>query len=318
MAEIGQDIKKAASLLCIEDVVSIPTETVYGLAGNAFSEKAILKIFEVKNRPLTDPLIVHVAGIEAILPLVVELPALAKQLFEAFSPGPLTILLPKSNAISNLVTNGSQFVAIRIPNHPLTLKLLQVLDFPLVAPSANPFGGLSPSLAEHVEKGLGNKISYILDGGPCNVGLESTIVQIIDNDRIKILRQGGISEEELLTFAALAQPKNDGKEVVPGSMLSHYAPQKRLLIQPVSEVLKKYKSDEIAFLGFDQYSELLSKEQQILLSATGNMKEAAQTLFSALHVLDSLQVKVIVAAQIPEKGLGKAISDRLKRAAAKL
>jgi len=318
MAEIGQDIKKAASLLCIEDVVSIPTETVYGLAGNAFSEKAILKIFEVKNRPLTDPLIVHVAGIEAILPLVVELPALAKQLFEAFSPGPLTILLPKSNAISNLVTNGSQFVAIRIPNHPLTLKLLQVLDFPLVAPSANPFGGLSPSLAEHVEKGLGNKISYILDGGPCNVGLESTIVQIIDNDRIKILRQGGISEEELLTFAALAQPKNDGKEVVPGSMLSHYAPQKRLLIQPVSEVLKKYKSDEIAFLGFDQYSELLSKEKQILLSATGNMKEAAQTLFSALHVLDSLQVKVIVAAQIPEKGLGKAISDRLKRAAAKL
>jgi len=317
MAEIGKDIEKVSQLLRNEDVVAIPTETVYGLAGNAFSEKAILKIFEVKNRPLTDPLICHVPDLESMEPLVLGIPDLAKRLFEAFSPGPITILLPKSPKIPDLVTNGSDFVAIRIPNQTLTLKLLHNLDFPLVAPSANPFGALSPSLPDHVQNGLGEKIPYILDGGPCAVGLESTIVRIINTKQIMVLRQGGISEEELMPFAEIIRSINPEMEVVPGSMLSHYAPGKPLLLKPLAEVLEKMEAAKIGFLAFNQYSDLIPVKNQILLTKSGDLKEAAQNLFQSLHLLDSLDIEVIVAAQIPEKGLGKAISDRLKRAASK-
>ncbi len=317
MAAVGQDVKQAADLLKNEDIVAIPTETVYGLAGNAFSEKAIRKIFEVKNRPLTDPLIVHVATIEAITPLVKEIPDLAKKLFEAFSPGPITILLPRSGKIPDLVTNSSPFVAIRIPDHPLTLELLESIDFPLVAPSANPFGGLSPSTAEHVQKGIGAKIPYILDGGPCLVGLESTIVQIENENEIRILRQGGIPEEELLLFAELSLTERTEKQVVPGSMLSHYAPKKQLLLEPLTEVLTQFKPNQIGFLGFEYISPSLPKNQQVILSETGKLDEAARNLFQGLHHLDALSIEVIVVANIPEIGLGKAIKDRLKRAAAK-
>jgi L-threonylcarbamoyladenylate synthase len=317
MAGVGQDIKQAADLLRNENLVAIPTETVYGLAGNAFSEKAIRKIFEVKNRPLTDPLIVHVANIEAITALVLEIPDLAKKLFEAFSPGPITILLPRSSKISDLVTNSSPFVAIRIPNHPLTLQLLVSIDFPLVAPSANPFGGLSPSTSEHVQKGIGAKIPYILEGGPCLVGLESTIVQIENENEIRILRQGGIPEEDLLLFAVLSLSDTTTKQVVPGSMLSHYAPNKQLLLEPLTDVLTKYEPNKIGFLGFDHFSTLLPKNQQVILSETGKLDEAARNLFQGLHHLDALPIEVIVVANIPEIGLGKAIKDRLKRAAAK-
>jgi L-threonylcarbamoyladenylate synthase len=317
MAEIGQDIGKAIQFLKANDVVGIPTETVYGLAGNAFSEKAILKIFEVKNRPLSDPLITHVPDLKSIEPLVTDFPELAKNLFEAFSPGPLTILLPKSKLISDLVTNSSSYVAIRIPRHPLTLELLNSIDFPLVAPSANSFGALSPSTALHVQKGLGRFIPYILDGGPCLVGLESTIIKIENDNQVRVLRQGGISEEELQLFAILDNSESQNKPVVPGTMLSHYAPRKPLILDSVYEVLKSHLPVRIGYLGFSSYHELIPVENQILLSETGKMDEAARHLFGALHELDEMEIDVILVSKIPEIGLGKAIWDRLKRASAK-
>ena len=305
MAEVGYDVEKAAHLLSNNEVVAIPTETVYGLAGNAFSEAAISKIFEVKNRPLTDPLIVHLPAVEAIEPLVLEFPTLAKRLFEAFSPGPLTILLPKSKLIPDLVTNFSPLAAFRIPNHRLTLKLLHALNFPLVAPSANLFGALSPSTACHVQKGIGHKISYILDGGPCAVGLESTIIKIENETEIKVLRQGGISEEELIAFAHLSQSDANVEEVVPGGMLSHYAPKKPLLLNLIEEALKQYGPEQIGYLAFDQLEPLLPEKNQYLLSVSGKIDEAARNLFYGLHFLDGLAIEIIVAAKIPEYGLGK-------------
>jgi L-threonylcarbamoyladenylate synthase len=317
MATIGKDIDVAVKLLQNNDLVAIPTETVYGLAGNALSETAIKKIFEAKNRPFTDPLIVHVADVNQIPNLVSDFPDLAKQLFEIFSPGPLTILLPKSKQVPDLITNGSAMVAIRIPNHPLTLELLKSIDFPLAAPSANPFGGLSPTVPEHVQSALGSKIQYILDGGPCEVGLESTIIKLTGNSQIEILRQGGISEETLQSFCKLEKENESQKIVVPGSMLSHYAPAKPLFINDIESLLSEYKKSEIAFLGFEKYNLEFLPENQMLLSKDGNLNEAARNLFSHLHQLDLLAVKAIFCDKIPEIGIGKAINDRLKRAAAK-
>lgn len=316
-AEIGKDINKAIDLLMADEVVAIPTETVYGLAGNALSEKAIQRIFEIKNRPLSDPLIVHLPDIESISIYVKDIPELACQLFEAFSPGPLTILLPKSNLIPDLVTNRSEWVAIRIPNHPITLKLLKELPFPLVAPSANPFGKLSPTLPTHVEASLGKKIKYILDGGPCQVGVESTIVKISSDHRLQILRQGGLTEETLLTFANLLKEESEEKPIVPGSMMSHYAPNKKLFIGKPESMLSQFQPKEIGFIGFDSYSEFLPKENQKLLSETGNLEEAARKLFSVLHEFDQKPFSILVATPFPNLGIGKAINDRLKRAASK-
>lgn len=317
MAVIGKDIERAADLLMEDEVVAIPTETVYGLAGNALSEKAIRRIFEVKNRPFTDPLIVHLPDLDSIGIYVSEVPDLAKILFETFSPGPLTILLPKSNVISDLVTNGSPLVAIRIPNHPLTMKLLRELPFPLVAPSANPFGQLSPTLPAHVEASIGKKINYILDGGPCHVGVESTIVEIVNETEIRVLRQGGISEESLQTVTRLALEEAKEKMVVPGSMESHYAPMIPLVIGLVSDMLPVFKPEEIGFLGFDSYCSDIPKENQMLLSTTGNLNEAGRNLFSMLHQLDQMPIQQIVTSLLPNEGIGKAINERLKRAAVK-
>jgi L-threonylcarbamoyladenylate synthase len=247
--------------------------------------------------------------------LVKELPSLAAKLFEAFSPGPLTILLPKSEAVSDLVTNGSPLVAIRIPNHPITLSLLKILGKPLAAPSANPFGGISPTTALHVKAGLGDRIPYILDGGPSGVGVESTIVQIEGNHQIRILRQGGVPEEELLLFGVLLQPIDSEKTVVPGSMLSHYAPKKPLFISRGES--GDNPPPNAGLLRLSSIKTGHPEELQFILSPTGNLKEAAKNLFSALHFLDQLPVDAIYADSIPSNGLGKAINDRLFRASVK-
>jgi len=316
MAELGQNLDTAARFLADENVVAIPTETVYGLAGRIDSEKAIRKIFEVKNRPFTDPLIVHVADVPSVETLVTHFPPLARKLMEAFSPGPLTILLPKSDLVSDLVTNGSPLVAIRIPNHPLALALLKQVEIPLAAPSANPFGGISPTTAQHVQEGLGLKIPYILDGGSCEVGVESTIIQIVRDDQIKVLRQGGIPEEELALFAELVREENPEKPVVPGSMLSHYAPVKPLFLESDSRT-ESLLPDTTGVLAFDSYLDGIPQANQILLSPSGNLKEAAQNLFQSLHRLDSMPVTSIVAVLLPETGLGKAVNDRIFRASQK-
>ncbi|MDQ3289765.1 MAG: L-threonylcarbamoyladenylate synthase, partial [Bacteroidota bacterium] len=176
MAIIGTDTEQAANLLRAGQLVSIPTETVYGLAANAYLEEAVVSIFEAKQRPAFDPLIVHTHSIQEFDKIAVNIPKRAYQLAEAFMPGPVTLILPRNPKIPLLVTSGNESVGVRIPNHPLTLNLLRKLEFPLAAPSANPFGYVSPTTAQHVNQQLGEKIPYILDGGTCSVGIESTII----------------------------------------------------------------------------------------------------------------------------------------------
>jgi len=191
MALIGKDLDHAAVLLKEGKLVAIPTETVYGLAGNALNEDAVLSIFEVKERPQFNPIIVHARDLEQIQDFVEDIPAPARRLAETLWPGPLTILLPRqTDIIPDIVTAGSQMVAVRIPQHPMTLELLNKLEFPLAAPSANPFGYISPTTPQHVAHQLGDKISYILDGGPTKIGVESTIVTF-EGDQVVVLRLGG-------------------------------------------------------------------------------------------------------------------------------
>jgi len=312
MARIGKDIQEAAALLKAGENVAIPTETVYGLAGIISSEAAVRRIFERKSRPFSDPLIVHVASLEDVPPLVLDFPDLAMKLLEAFSPGPLTILLPKSDRVPDLVTNNSPLLAIRIPAHPMCLAVLKAVGEPLAAPSANPFGGISPTRAAHVEAGLGDKIPYILDGGDCGVGLESTIVKIESNGSLRILRQGGIPEEDLRLFAALATEVASESVTVPGSMLSHYAPRKPLYLAEPENF-----SGKLAWLRFQSPKSGVPPEFQRILSPSGNPAEAAHHLFEALHELDKLDADGIVAELLPAVGLGKAVNDRLFRASAK-
>ena len=196
MALIGQDISQAKRVLDEGELVAIPTETVYGLAGNALNPVAVASIFETKNRPSFDPLIVHIPSLDVAENYVIDIPDPLRKLAEQFWPGPLTLLLPRKNTIPDIVTSGLERVAIRVPDHSLTLELLSQLDFPLAAPSANPFGYISPTSPQHVDAQLGERISYILDGGKCRVGLESTIVGMEENE-IVVYRLGGLEISEI-------------------------------------------------------------------------------------------------------------------------
>ncbi|MCH2080803.1 MAG: threonylcarbamoyl-AMP synthase [Saprospiraceae bacterium] len=319
---IGTDLDKAVALLEAEEVVAIPTETVYGLAGNAFSVKAVSGIFEAKNRPSFDPLIVHVADKNSIKEVVQNIPKELDTLSRHFMPGPLTLLLPKNEKISDLVTAGSPLVAIRIPKHPLAKALLQRLPFPLCAPSANPFGYISPTHAEHVEAQLGEKIAYILDGGACEVGVESTIVGM-EEGKLTIFRKGGIPVEALEALIGPVQVKthSSSNPKAPGMLKSHYAPQKPFVIGDISLLLQKYsqttseKEKKVGVLSFKQTYSNISAAYQRTLSPMGDLREAAQNLFAAMRYLDEIDVDVIIAELLPEEGLGRAINDRLKRAA---
>lgn len=318
MADIGKDLNYAKSLLVSGDLVAIPTETVYGLSANAYNATAVYKIFTVKNRPSFDPLIVHTHSIEQIKDIVTIIPDTLYTLVESFWPGPLTILLPKQKIIPDIVNSGLNYVAIRIPNHPLTLELLRSLPFPLAAPSANPFGYISPTIPQHVQDQLGAKIDYILDGGPCKVGLESTIVSI-ENDEIIIHRLGAILKEDLQRVTKyrikIFTEKNDIIKT-PGTMKSHYAPKCRLILgDNIEDLALKYSNSRIAVLSFSKNYDFLKKKNQCILSTSGSLEEAARNLFSALRYLDSLDVDYIIASRVPNIGIGLAINDRLQRAA---
>ncbi len=315
MARIGTDILAAKKYLQTGEVVGIPTETVYGLAGNAFDDDAVLKIFRVKNRPQFDPLIVHTYSIAQVASFVTEFSEKAQQLAQAFWPGPLTLLLPKTETISDLVTSGLNTVAVRIPNHPLTLELLSTLDFPLAAPSANPFGYISPTSAIHVEKQLGEKISYILDGGESEVGIESTIVGFEDNEAI-VYRLGGTSVEaieQVIGPVKSVVPSNSNPKA-PGMLKSHYAPTKPLVINRLAHTLAHFAPDKIGSLTFDHFIEQIPAENQRVLSPSAGYAEAAKNLFAYMRQLDSLPIEVIHAELLPEKDLGRAINDRIRRA----
>jgi L-threonylcarbamoyladenylate synthase len=314
MAEIGKDILKAASLLRQGKLVAIPTETVYGLAANALDGDAVTKIFVAKNRPYFDPLIVHVHDADAVKLYAEEISEKAFELMKRFWPGPLTLLLPKKNIISDLVTSGLDHVGLRCPNHPMTLDLLRSLSFPLAAPSANPFGYVSPTTPQHVNDQLGNAIEYILDGGECKVGVESTIVGFEDGTPV-IYRLGGLNVEDIesVTGPAKVMTTSVSNPQAPGQLQSHYAPRKKVLIGDINELMKNF--DSIGVLSFqDKYLSPKIKKQ-IILSSSGDLVEAAQKLFSSLRELDKSDVDIILTELVPDVGLGRAINDRLRRAA---
>ena len=307
----GKDIDKAADFLHHNEVIGIPTETVYGLAGNAFSEDAVLKIFEVKQRPHFDPLIVHTYSLKSVESFVKHIPEAPVRLFNKFSPGPITLLLPKNDKIPDLVTSGLENVAVRIPNHPLTLSLLKKLPFPLAAPSANPFGYISPTSAQHVEKQLGDKIPYILDGGECEVGIESTIVGF-ENGKTIVYRLGGLSVDDLENVCGKVEVRqSSSKPAAPGMLESHYAPRKPMYIGTIEMLLAKHKDKKVAILSF---SKIYEAYRCLNLSPKGDMKEACKNIFKYMRLLDESDCEIIIAEFVPDVGLGKAINDRLKRA----
>ncbi len=312
--EIGKDIAKARALLERGLLVAIPTETVYGLAANALNEEALLHIFEVKQRPKFDPLIVHGRDREQLSEYVTLFPDWAMKLSNAFWPGPLTLVLPKRAIIPDIVTSGLDTVAVRVPNSPPTQELLAQLDFPLAAPSANPFGYVSPTSAQHVMDQLGGKIPYVLDGGECSIGLESTIVAE-ENGKLHILRLGGISVEEIESVVGKIIVGTASPEVVhsPGSMKSHYATRTPLKLESID--LTNYDLSTTGILSFRKRYEEIPQNHQAVLSSSGNLHEASKNLFAAMRYLDSLKLGIILAEEFPETGLGRAINDRLKRAA---
>ncbi len=313
MAEIGKDIKKAKELLEKGELVAIPTETVYGLAANALNVDAVARIFSAKNRPEFDPLIVHIPCIGKAGLYARDIPGKAKKLADVFWPGPLTLVLERQPVIPDLVTAGLSTVGIRSPNHPLTRALLEQLDFPLAAPSANPFGYISPTTAQHVQNQLGDKIRYILDGGACTIGIESTIVGF-NNDDAVVLRTGGLKIEDIeaiigkvtLQISSSSNPKS------PGQLQSHYAPRKEIVVGNLEELIPAYPPASVDVLSFHKDHGVPS---QVILSPAGNLEEAARNFFAALRKLDESPSRIILAEYLPDEGLGRAINDRLKRAA---
>ena len=312
MAEIGNDINRASEILNAGGLVAIPTETVYGLAANAFNEDAVIKVFTAKSRPSFDPLITHVSSQEALSHLATNIPVAAQKLIDAFWPGPLTLVLPKSDKISNLISSGLETAAFRMPRHPLLHNLLEKLDFPLVAPSANPFGYVSPTSAAHVNRQLGDKIDYILDGGDSKIGLESTIVGFEDGQP-KVLRLGGLSVEKIEAVIGKVKVNigSSSQPSAPGMLTNHYSPAKKVLLGNIDNLILANKSKKIGVLSFDKN---YTTYPNFVLSADANLDEAAVNLFSALRWFEDQDIDIIITEKVPDLGLGRAINDRLKRA----
>ena len=317
MAIVGKDILRAKQILDTSELIAIPTETVYGLAGNCLDAQAVSRIFEVKNRPYFDPLIAHFSSITQVKKYVKRFPEIAEELAKKFWPGPLTLLLEKKEMIPDIVTSGLPTVAVRVPDHPLTLKLLKSLKYPVAAPSANPFGYVSPTEAFHVQAQLGEKIDYILDGGPCQVGIESTIVGFEDG-KVVVHRLGGIPLEDIekITGKIELKPHSDSKPVAPGMLSSHYAPLTKIKVGEIPEMINEFAGRQTGILSF-QNKYVNENDRQFVLSEDGDLKEAAANLFYALRKLDGMGLDVILAELVPEVGLGRAINDRLTRAAVK-
>ena len=315
MSIISKDIQKAVQLLTEDHLVAIPTETVYGLAGNIFSEKAIKSIFSTKQRPFFNPLIVHIPSVKSLNDLVTHVPEKAKLLAAAFWPGSMTLVLKKSKTIPDIITAGKDTVAVRVPNHPITLALLKKLPFPLAAPSANPFGSISPTKPAHVENYFRNSIKMVLDGGSCANGIESTIIGF-ENEEPVIYRLGALPLEEIEAVVGKISIKNKKEEKpdAPGMLARHYAPKtSTFLVDDVAAEIEKNTGKKMGVLVFKSS---LNNENitEIILSKNGSLQEAASRLYSAMHDLDSKNLDLIIAERFSEFGLGKSINDRLQRA----
>ncbi len=307
-------MKQAVHLLNHGGVVAFPTETVYGLGANAFDTKAVARIFEIKQRPHFDPLIVHVNSPDQLDLLVDELPAIAQDLIAAFWPGPLTLVLPKNARVPDLVTAGLSTVAVRMPRHPLALELIHLAGAPLAAPSANPFGCTSPTTARHVRDQLGDKVDLILDGGACSVGVESTIVSLAGKTPI-LLRAGGIAVEDIeRVIGPLARAAHSSdRPAAPGQLSRHYATRTPLVLS--RNIILPSGVTRVGLLAFHTPATPDGFAAVEVLSASGDLREAAANLFAAMHKLDALDLNLILAERVPDTGLGPAINDRLRRAA---
>ena len=316
MSIISKDIQKAIDLLTNDELVAIPTETVYGLAGNIFSETAIQKIFDTKKRPSFNPLIVHIPNVDYLPNVVKSIPEKAKVLANHFWPGSMTLVLPKSEKIPNTITAGKNTVAVRVPNHPVTLDLLQLLKFPLAAPSANPFNSISPTKPEHVENYFKNDIQMILDGGVCKSGLESTIIGF-ENDEPVIYRLGALAIEDIEAVIGKVSLKNKKEENpdAPGMLAKHYAPKtKTLFTDDVLQTIQNESGKKIGVLSFSNSYKNDTVLTEIILSKDKNISEAASKLYNAMHELDAQNLDVIIIEKMPEIGLGVSMNDRLQRA----
>lgn len=312
---ITTNITEAITLLNNNEVVALPTETVYGLAGNALNNEAVAKIFEAKQRPHFNPLIVHVSSIQEIEKYA-WVDEVSFKLATQFMPGPLTLLLPKKDTIPSLVTAGSNKVAIRVPAHPIMQQILQQLNFPLAAPSANTFKYVSPVTAQHVYKTLKGKIPLIIDGGTSQVGLESTIIEV-QNEDIILHRVGGLAIETIEQFIQkkLIKPSSQLIQTA-GQLKSHYATHTPLYVGNVNELIQKHLGKKIAIIVLNTYYQQVPTENHFLLSVNGSLTQAAQHLFSTLQLVDEQHFDVILAEEFPSTGLGIAINDRLNRAQA--
>jgi L-threonylcarbamoyladenylate synthase len=285
------------------------------LGADAFNPLAVARVFEVKGRPYFDPLIVHVGNPRDVKKLAKEIPPDARRLSEKFWPGPLTVVLLKEEKIPDIVTAGLPSVAIRMPNHPIALSLIKESRCPIAAPSANPFGYLSPTTAEHVREQLGDQVDLILDGGPCPVGVESTIVSFLE-EKPRLLRAGGVSLEEIESIIGkveVSQIKED-RPFAPGMLPRHYAPRTPIVLDWDEKNLGLHKNKNIGLLAFQRPKDNLKFHSVEVLSERGDMREAAANLFASIRRLDALNLDLILAEPIPEVGLGRAIMDRLRRA----
>jgi L-threonylcarbamoyladenylate synthase len=310
----ASSIKRAVEALKRGEVVAFPTETVYGLGADALNPKAVATIFEIKKRPKFDPLIVHIGEPDWVFSYVEEVPPKAVELLKKFWPGPLTLILKKSALIPDIVTAGLSTVGIRMPAHPVALRLIKDFGRPIAAPSANPFGYMSPTKAAHVSRMFKGVPFIILDGGDSRFGIESTIISFPENE-VRLHRHGAVSAEDLSSVVgAVTEKVGGGPCESPGELPYHYAPHKPLrIIRSFREIETPHSS----FLSFRAHSEQPISIHTRTLSETGDIREAAARFFSCLIELDRDDVEIIYAEVIPEIGLGKAMMERLRKASKK-
>ena len=340
LSDSEKDIKKAADAISRGLLVAFPTETVYGLGADVFNQEALARVFEAKNRPRFDPLIVHIAD-QSFINKIGDLSLLSSEakanlsiLIKELWPGPLTLILPKRKEVPALATAGLENVAVRFPLSKTAQKLIQLSKTgAIAAPSANPFGKLSPTRAEHVIEGLGEKVDFIIDGGKTSVGIESTVLDLTSSP-ITILRHGGTSREAIEALIGQVEvnssPSPDTEEktqalisqalLSPGQLKSHYAPSALLYLYKPGELAlipDNPNEGRLYFSGDKESGDRDSSSRIKVLSKSGKLTEAAANLFDKLHELDSLGLKIIRAEEAPYSGLGEAINDRLRRAAAR-
>ncbi len=309
-----ENIQSSAEIIKRGGLVAFPTETVYGLGADALNPIAAAGIFEAKKRPSFDPLIVHISDLSEVERVAMNIAPKVLKLMERFWPGPLTIVLEKRDIVPDIVTSGFSTVAVRMPVHPAARSLIRAAGTPIAAPSANRFGCLSPTTAEHVYSQLGESVDIILDGGPCSIGIESTIVKLMNN-RIYLLRPGGIAAEEIENFLeeTLLMDHAKDKPEAPGQMPYHYSPDKQVILADKVTSIE----ERSGYLFFKKPDFIYPDDRSRILSANGDLREAAANLFAHLHWLDMLDIDKIFAERVEGSGLGVAIMDRLKKASMK-